>query len=63
MLGEIMGVVRQHAPPQVSVLMSPQMMEMFAETTIDQSLYSTIRIVADPTLPPGEAYMIQNPNP
>lgn len=62
-LRDAMGFMRRNVLPPVHVVMSPQMVESFSERTVDQSLYGTIRIVADPTLPPGEAYMIQPPNP
>jgi len=63
MLKGIMGFMRQNAHPPVHIVLTPQMAELFSETTIDQSLYGTLRIVADPTMPSGEAYMIQSPNP
>jgi hypothetical protein len=63
MLRDTMRQVRYDVPPPVHIVMSPQMAKRFSETTIDQSLYGTLRIVADPTMPPGEAYMIQAPNP
>ena len=61
MLTDTMQQVRYAAPPPVHVVMTPQMAKRFAETTIDQSLYGTICIMVDPTVPPGEAYLIQSP--
>jgi hypothetical protein len=63
MLMDTMQQVRYDAPPPVHIVMNLQMAKRFSETTIDQSLYGTLRILADPTMPSGEAYMIQSPNP
>ena len=61
-LFDAMRHLRNLPPPPVSVVMSPQMVERFAEA-IDQSLYGTVNVFCDPTIPPGEAYLVQSPNP
>ena len=62
-LFDAMAEIRGRPQPPPVVLMSPQMVEMFAETTVNSSLYGTINIIADPTAPLNEAYLIQPPIP
>lgn len=50
---------RYQAPPVVVV--PPQFVERFAETSINTELYGGINILVDPTCPPNTAYVIQQP--
>ena len=60
-LNEAMGQLRSRAVAPSVVVVPPQFVERFAETSVNPELYGGINILVDPTCPPNTAYLIQNP--